>query len=189
MSSEQAISKLRRSSVAAVIKRGIARATPIDASSPSVDNPVIRMSSEDDRTPPIVWRLRLAAAPDRVFAAWLSAGDHERFWCERSEMMPDGNFRQHFIDGTVATCAIEEWKAPDYIRMRYFDSQVEIHLARRGDGTDLTLIALGVERHHWNDVHAGWLNVLLPLKAWIDFDVDLRNHDPFRTWAQRYVDQ
>ncbi len=34
----------------------------------------------------------------------------------------------------------------------------------------------------------GWLNVLLPLKAMLDFGVDLRNHDPTRTWNERYVD-
>ena len=34
----------------------------------------------------------------------------------------------------------------------------------------------------------GWLNVLFPLKAAVDFGIDLRNHDPRRTWDQRYVD-
>ena len=145
--------------------------------------------SESNSTPRIVWRLRLRAAPERVFAAWLSPGDQERFWCERSETLPDGGFQQHFIDGTLACCAIEETKAPEHIRMRYLNSRVDIHLERRGNGTDLTLIARGVEPHEWNDVHAGWLNVLLPFKAWVDFGVDLRNHDPLRTWAQRYVDQ
>jgi uncharacterized protein YndB with AHSA1/START domain len=150
---------------------------------------VIDRTSGVDRTPQIVWRLRLAAAPERVFRAWLSPADHERFWCERSEALPDGSFRQHFIDGTVARCAIEDTQAVAHIRFRYFESQVDIHLQPRDTGTDLTLIALGVEPHEWNDVHAGWLNVLLPFKAWVDFGIDLRNHDPLRTWAQRYVDQ
>ena len=150
---------------------------------------MIDEAEDRHNTPEIVWRLRLRASPERVFAAWLSAADHERFWCERSEMLRDRMFRQHFIDGTVANCVIEESKPADYIRMRYFNSQVDIRLQRVGDGTDLTLIARGVEQHEWNDVHAGWLNVLLPFKAWIDFGCDLRNHDPLRTWAQRYVDQ
>jgi uncharacterized protein YndB with AHSA1/START domain len=146
-------------------------------------------TSDSGSMPEIVWRLHLTAAPERVFAAWLSSSDHERFWCERSTVLPDGSFRQHFIDGTVACCAIEEVKEPDYIRLRYFDRRVDIRLERQSIGTDLTLIALGVEPDEWNDVHAGWLNVLLPFKAWVDFAVDLRNHDPLRTWAQRYVDQ
>ena len=137
----------------------------------------------------IVWRLHLAAPPERVFDAWLSPADHQRFWCERSEILPGRGFRQHFIDGTVECCAVEATKTPTHIRFRYFRSQVDIHLERRPDGTDLTLIALDVAPHEWRDVHAGWLNVLLPFKAWVDFGVDLRNHDPLRTWAHRYVDQ
>lgn len=41
----------------------------------------------------------------------------------------------------------------------------------------------------WAEVHAGWLNVLFPLKAWTTFGVDLRNHDPTRTWHEGYADQ
>ena len=141
-----------------------------------------------DRSQDIVWRLRLASPPERVFEAWLSPVDHARFWCERSDVLPDG-FRQHFIDGTVEPCTVEEAKAGECIRLRYFKSRVDIHLERRGDGTDLTVIVRNVDPHEWHDVHAGWLNVLLPFKAWVDFGIDLRSHDPLRTWAQRYVDQ
>ena len=140
-------------------------------------------------TPEIVWRLHLGAAPERVYEAWLSTADHERFWCEHSSLLPDGGFRQQFADGTVANCAVELSEAPLRIRFRYFGSRVDIQLERRSDGTDLTLTAVDVEPHDWNDVYAGWLNVLLPFKAWVDFGVDLRNHDPRRTWVQRYVDQ
>jgi uncharacterized protein YndB with AHSA1/START domain len=94
---------------------------------------VIDGPSDSNGTPQIVWRLRLSAAPERVFAAWLSPSDHERFWCERSETLPDGSFHQHFIDGTVACCAIEETEAPDHIRMRYLNSRVDIVTATRAD--------------------------------------------------------
>ncbi len=39
------------------------------------------------------------------------------------------------------------------------------------------------------DFYAGWVSWLLVLKAAADFDIDLRNDDDDRTWAQRYVDQ
>jgi hypothetical protein len=35
---------------------------------------------------------------------------------------------------------------------------------------------------------AGWVSVLLALKAAADFGIDLRNHDPARTWNKGYVD-
>src|SRR5687767_6149999 len=124
----------------------------------------IMNTTNESRTPDIVWRLHLAALPQRVFDAWLSAADHERFWCERSELLHDGSFRQHFVDGTSAICGVERSAAPLHIRFRYFKSRVDIQLDRRDDGTDLTLTATDVEPYEWNDVHAGWLNVLLPFK-------------------------
>lgn len=144
---------------------------------------VLRHSSQT-----IVWRLRLSATPERVFAAWLTPYDHVRFWSEQSEREPQG-FRLHFIDGTVATCKIIDVVSPSQIAFEYFGAQVNIALERLDDGTDLTLTALKVPLTEWQDTFAGWLNVLLPFKAWVDFGVDLRNHDPKRTWRHGYADQ
>ena len=38
------------------------------------------------------------------------------------------------------------------------------------------------------EVTAGWVSVLMALKAAVDFSVDLRNHDPLRTWDQGFVE-
>lgn len=79
---------------------------------------------------------------------------------------------------------------PSLFEFRYFGSIVAVELAGDGQGgTDLTLTNAGVAETEYQQVHAGWLNVLLPLKAAADFGVDLRNHDPTRTWRQGYVDQ
>ena len=142
----------------------------------------------DDAGPAIVWRLRLSAAPERVFSAWLTPDDHAGFWAERSERDPDG-FRLVFIDGTVALCRVMENVKPSRIRLQYFGSQVDITLEPLDGGTDLTLTAQNVPADEWQEVFAGWLNVLLPFKAWVDFGVDIRSHDPKRTWRERYVDQ
>ena len=56
------------------------------------------------------------------------------------------------------------------------------------DGTDLTLVNEGVDEDEFSEVHAGWVSVLMNLKAVADFQADLRNHDPQRTWDQGYVD-
>ena len=47
----------------------------------------------------------------------------------------------------------------------------------------------GVGLEAWQEVHAGWLNVLFPLKAFVVHGVDLRNHDPTRVWDDGYADQ
>jgi hypothetical protein len=51
-------------------------------------------------------------------------------------------------------------------------------------GTDLTLVADGDDA----ETRAGWVSVLLALKAASDFGVDVRNHDARRTWSQGYCD-
>jgi hypothetical protein len=56
-------------------------------------------------------------------------------------------------------------------------------------GTDMPLTHEGVEPEEWQEVHAGWLNVLFPLKARVVYGIDLRNHDPERSWDQGYADR
>jgi hypothetical protein len=38
------------------------------------------------------------------------------------------------------------------------------------------------------EVVAGWVSGLLALKAAVDFGVDLRNHDPQRTWDAGFAE-
>jgi hypothetical protein len=38
------------------------------------------------------------------------------------------------------------------------------------------------------EVIAGWVSVQLALKAAVDFGVDLRTHDPARSWDQGYAE-
>lgn len=68
--------------------------------------------------------------------------------------------------------------------------QATFELASDGaGGTDLLLTHEGVAIADWNETHAGWLNVLFPLKAWIVYGADLRNHDPERLWDRGFADR
>jgi uncharacterized protein YndB with AHSA1/START domain len=137
---------------------------------------------------PILWRLHLAASPQSVYAAWLDPAQHPRYLCERSTRTKRG-FRLEFIDGTIEECALEREEPPRRIVLRYFGSRVEVTVEPTDDGSDLTLWVTEVPATDWIEVHAGWLNVLLPFKAHIDHGIDLRNHDTRRTWREHYVDQ
>ena len=78
-----------------------------------------------------------------------------------------------------------ENEPPHSFALEYFGHETRFRLS--GDasgGTDLVLTSTDTER----ETYAGWVSVLLALKAAADFDVDLRNHDPQRTWEHRYVD-
>ena len=145
-------------------------------------------STSELKTAPIIWRLHLSSPAERVYAAWTDAAQHPGFWCERSEATATG-FRLEFIDGTVEACELLESEPNQRLLFRYFGCPVDITLAAADGGTDLTLRTTGASAAEWADVNAGWLNVLLPFKAFVDHGLDLRNHDPRRTWRERFVDQ
>lgn len=137
----------------------------------------------------IVWRLHLQSPPEAVFAAIDSDEGRRRFWAE-SAVEAAGTIHFAFINGMTWNGRILLRVRPHRWAVEYFGSEAEFTLAADGaGGTELTLVNRGVAAADRPEVTAGWLNVLLPLKAYVDFGVDLRNHDPNRTWSQGYVDQ
>ena len=135
------------------------------------------------------WRLHCRSSPEAVFELISSDAGRERFWSETSRASGNG-FQLTFPDGTEELCTIRESIAPSRLAFSYFGSEVTIELVSDGaGGTDLTLTNSGIAEADYEEVHAGWLSVLLPLKAAVDFAIDLRNHDPARTWRQGFVDQ
>lgn len=55
-------------------------------------------------------------------------------------------------------------------------------------GTDLTLTDSGVLVVDRAEVIAGWVSVLMALKAAVDFGIDLRAHDSNRHWDNGFVE-
>ena len=46
----------------------------------------------------------------------------------------------------------------------------------------------GIPENDRSEVLAGWVSVLMALKASVDFGIDLRNHNPKWTWDEGYVE-
>ena len=137
----------------------------------------------------ILWRLHTASPPERVWEFLASDAGREHFWVERSRSDGD-RFTLSFPIGIEEECRIVEADPPRRFAFTYFGSRVLIELASDGaGGTDLVLTNIEVPDEDYEEMLPGWLNVLLLLKAAADFGVDLRNHDPSRTWRERYVDQ
>ena len=81
-------------------------------------------------------------------------------------------------------------RPPHLLCIDYIGGPVRFELTDDGaGGTDLLLTHHGIGEDQWQEVHAGWLNVLFPLKAWLTYGVDLRNHDSERSWDRGYADQ
>jgi hypothetical protein len=124
-----------------------------------------------------------------VFAAIDSDAGRAAFWAE-SAVERDGSIAFRFVNGETCNARVLGRRPPHLFALEYFGSPVRFELADDGDGgTDLLLTQEDVPEEEWSDVHAGWLNVLFPLKAWVAHGIDLRNHDPRRTWDQGYADQ
>lgn len=138
---------------------------------------------------PIVWRMHLPVPPEQVFAALDTDQGRAAFWAE-SAAERDGAIEFTFINGQTWRGNVLDREAPRRWTVDYMGGPACFDLTPDGrGGTDLVLTHDGVADSEWADVHAGWLNVLFPLKAWLVSGIDLRNHDPQRTWDQRYADQ
>ena len=138
---------------------------------------------------PIRWRMHIPASPDRVYQALDTDDGRASFWAESAHEV-DGSIEFVFANGYRYRAKIVERTRPGRFSLEYFEGVVSFDIRTSGDGgTDLLLVHQGVGPQQWNEVHAGWLNVLFPLKAMLAFGVDLRNHDPNRSWDQGYADQ
>ncbi|NAY90338.1 hypothetical protein GTQ34_00265 [Muricauda sp. JGD-17] len=135
----------------------------------------------------VVWKIHLNASPDLVFQYLTTQEGLEQFWAEKA-LEKDGMIHFHFPNGQEyrsKTLHIEQNKE---FHIDYFDSLVKFVLEpSQPQGTDLILINEGVAEDEYLEVHAGWVSVLLTLKAAVDHNCDLRNHDKTRTWDQKYV--
>ncbi|MEM9409324.1 MAG: hypothetical protein AAGA81_25065 [Acidobacteriota bacterium] len=137
----------------------------------------------------IVWRLHCASPPERVYEALTTDAGRSQFWAESTRREGDELWFT-FIHGEVGPCPVVEETSPSRFALVYFGHDVSFtHEPDGSGGTDLELRTSGFTEEDRDDVLAGWLNVLFPLKGYVDFGIDLRNHDPERSWKQKYVDQ
>ena len=137
----------------------------------------------------IRWRVHLASPPEAVWELLATDGGRARFWAE-SAVKRNGAIEFEFVNGVAWRGAVLVEERPRVFAVEYFGgSRATFELEPDGaGGTDLSLTERGVPAEAWLDNHAGWVTVLLALKAAVDFGVDLRNGDPRRSWAAGYVD-
>lgn len=78
---------------------------------------------------------------------------------------------------------------PSLFSLEYFGTIVELSLQDDGNGgKDLSLVSTRVDESIQVEMIAGWVSVLMAMKAAVDHGVDLRNHDVSRTWSHGYAD-
>lgn len=137
----------------------------------------------------IRWRLHLHSSVEEVYAALASDEGRAAFWAESAEEQ-EGVIHFVFPNGATWQGRILEAAPPYIFAVEYYGGSVaRFTLADDGaGGTELNLTDTGVAEADRAEVPAGWVSVLLALKAAVDYGVDLRNHDPKRTWDQGYAE-
>ena len=139
--------------------------------------------------PNIKWRLHLTSSPSVVYDMLATNEGRSQFWAEFAPEV-DRRIEFTFPNEQRWTGKLLEQVAPYRFAVEYIDGSVatfELSDDSRG-GTDLTLTAKDVAAIDRAEVMAGWVSVLLALKAAVDFGVDLRNHEVERTWDAGFVD-
>ncbi|MDE3743418.1 SRPBCC domain-containing protein [Maribacter polysaccharolyticus] len=135
----------------------------------------------------ITWKLLLKSNTKSVFQFLSTPEGRTKFWSEKSSekdtiihfVFPNG---RTYHSRTIKIIPNKEF------HLSYFDSLVKFQLESSiNGGTELTLINEGVSESDFPEVNAGWVSVLMNLKAVADFRCDLRNHDPNKTWDQGYA--
>jgi uncharacterized protein YndB with AHSA1/START domain len=137
----------------------------------------------------ITWRLHLRSAPVAVYELLATDAGRARFWAE-SAVEREGAIEFVFPGGQRWRGAILERRPPQRFAVLYYGgSTTTFELEDDGaGGTELTLTDVGVPEFDRMEVVAGWVSVLMALKATADYGVDLRNHDLGRSWEQSYVE-
>lgn len=134
----------------------------------------------------ITWKVKLSVDPDTAFERLATDRGRESFWAERSRETPDG-FELSFPNGEKTSVTVLEQVAPQRLKIQYFGSATMFALESIGDGTILTLSAK-VSDTDFVETSAGWVSVLLALKAQVEGGVDLRNHARKYSWDFGFVD-
>ena len=137
----------------------------------------------------IRWKLHLKSSPEHVYQQLTSNEGRASFWAE-SAVEKDGIIHFVFPNQVQWKGRILESAPPDRFKVEYYGGSIttfELNPDGSG-GTDLILTDQGVPEADRTEVIAGWVSVLLALKASVDFGVDLRNHDPQRTWDEEYLE-
>ena len=136
----------------------------------------------------IRWRMHFHSPRDDVYRALATGEGRARFWAESAKER-DGVIEFRILGYPPFEGRILERAPPRRFALEYFGSRTEFTLEEDGvGGTDLTLHAEGVDEPARWEMVAGWVSVLMAMKAAVDFNVDPRNHDERRTWQDGYAD-
>lgn len=136
----------------------------------------------------IRWKVHFRSSPEMVFEALATDAGRARFWAEAAPEV-DGVITFHILNYEPFSGRILHRREPEILKLEYYGTVVEFSLSGDGrGGTDLSLLATEVDESIRMEMVAGWVSVLMAMKAAVDHDIDLRNHDESRAWGTGFLD-
>lgn len=136
----------------------------------------------------IRWKVHFRSSPEMVFDALATDAGRARFWAEAAPEV-DGVITFHILNYEPFSGRILLRRKPEIFKLEYYGTIVEFSLSGDGrGGTDLSLLATEVDESIRMEMVAGWVSVLMAMKAAVDHNIDLRNHDESRAWGTGFLD-
>lgn len=136
----------------------------------------------------IEWKVHFASSIGKVYDFLTTDNGRSKYWAEETtEANEFVEFR--ILNYPSYKSKIIEKKPHSLFRLEYFGTDVRFELTETEDkGTDLYLKVVTPNDSIKNEMAAGWVSVLMAMKAAVDFGIDLRNHHPERIWENGYLD-
>jgi len=123
------------------------------------------------------WNAQFSSGPSEVYRALSTPLGRSRYWAESADER-DGVIRFVVPDGRTDDSRIEHAVKDELYQLRYFGRTITFTLTPdESGGTHLALSCDDPDGRY----DADHVALLLRLKAFVDFGVDLRNHDKSRT--------
>lgn len=134
------------------------------------------------------WRVHLSAPAEAVYRLIATDDGRQRFWAERSQQNAD-QITLTFPDGSQTVLDVISQEPPSTWVVRYFGALTSFEVqATSVDTAVLEVRASDVPDGDCVELAAGWVSVLMNLKAVVNAGTDLRNHHRDRTWQTGFVD-
>lgn len=136
----------------------------------------------------INWKVHFSSPVEKVYQALTTDEGRRTFWAEETREV-NGHIEFTILNYPKYKSKILKKTPKTLFRLEYFGTDVTFKLKKTKDnGTDLILNAITSDEGTKQEMTAGWISVLMAMKAAVDFGVDLRNHDPKRVWDNGYLD-
>jgi len=120
------------------------------------------MNSENNKPQIIKWRLHLKVTPEKVYEFLATDKGRAKFWAE-SAVEENGFINFEFPNGQKWQSRIIEKIPSQKFVLSYFAGGVTTFILENdgNGGTDLTLTDENFPPEEYNDIHAGWVSVLM----------------------------